>query len=83
MTGFTSAEKNITKSALPDTFSQLHTEYGTMNLAGDAHKTSRVGLINSALCEEAFEYFLPSFRHAVQSFWILWSPEANSGRRRS
>ncbi|CAE7228746.1 putative cytochrome P450 120 [Symbiodinium microadriaticum] len=68
VTGFTSAEKNITKSALPDTFSQLHTEYGTMNLAGEVHKTSRVGLINSALCDEAFEFFLPVIQARCSEF---------------
>ncbi|CAE7029219.1 cyp120 [Symbiodinium natans] len=68
VTGFTNVEKNITKSALPDTFSQLHTEYGTMNLAGEAHKTSRVGLINSALCEEAFEFFLPVIKARCSEF---------------
>lgn len=56
---FIKAEKEITKSALPDTFSQLHTEYGTMNQAGAKHMNTRSNLIKGALCEEAFQAFLP------------------------
>ena len=52
VTSFTSAERKITKSALPDTFSQLHTEYGTMNQSGQIHRSSRQNLISSSLCEE-------------------------------
>ncbi|CAE7632285.1 cyp120 [Symbiodinium pilosum] len=66
--GFTSAEKEITKSALPDTFSQLHTAYGTMNQAGKIHKSSRVNLISAALCEEAFDAFLPVIRRRCVDF---------------
>jgi len=59
---FVVAEKKITKSALPDTFSQLHTEYGTMNQAGPKHMNTRGNLIKGALCEEAFQAFLPTIR---------------------
>ncbi|CAK9098271.1 unnamed protein product [Durusdinium trenchii] len=57
---FIDAEKVITKSALPNTFSQLHTEYGTMNQAG------RRGAEGS--CDEAMQAFLPAIEQRCHEF---------------
>lgn len=65
---FLKAEKSIIRPALPDTFLELHTEFGTLNQAGQKHKVYRGNAVQSSMCTRALDGYVEVIERRCMEF---------------